>query len=188
MSMKHPELMALVSEMAAFNSESAYKKVFNLLFLPVRKFSYSIVKSWELAEEIASDVLFMLWQQRARLVEVKNVKYYAFVAARNGALNALKKQTGKETVSLDDIDVDVQLEMSSPEAIFIQGELKSKMEDAIASLPKQCKLVFKLIKEEGFSYKEVADMLGISPKTVDAHLVNAMKKLAAVLKTEFRLA
>lgn len=187
MSKKHPELTDLVSEMAILNSESAYRKLFELLFNPVRKFAYSIVKSWEVAEEVASDVLFMLWQQRERLTEVKNVKYYAFVAARNNALNVLKKQTGKTTVSLNDIDVDIQFEASSPEAIFIQGELKQKMENAIASLPKQCKLVFTLIKEEGFSYKEVADMLGISPKTVDAHLVNAMKKLAVVLKAEFRL-
>lgn len=188
MSTKHPELKALVNEMAAYNSESAYQEVFSLLFNPVMKFSYGIVKSWELAEEIASDVLFVLWQHRTRLVEVKNVKYYAFVAAKNRALNALKQQTGKETISINEIDIDIHLETPSPEAIFIQGELKAKLDAAVASLPKQAKLVFKLVKEEGFSYKEAADMLNIAPKTVDAHLVNAIKKLAVVLKSEYKLA
>ncbi len=188
MPIQHSELKTLVDEMAAYNSESAYKKVFDLLFHPVMKFSYGVVKSWELAEEIASDVLFVLWQHRARLAEVKNVKYYAFVAAKNRALNALKQQTGKEAVSLNDIDMDIRLNIPSPEAVFIQGELKAKLERAIASLPTQCKLVFQLVKEEGFSYKEAADMLNISPKTVDAHLVNAIKKLAVVLKSEYKLA
>ncbi|MBK1440776.1 sigma-70 family RNA polymerase sigma factor [Parapedobacter sp. ISTM3] len=185
--MKPAELKALVDEMAASNSESAYRQVFDQLFLPIRKFSYSIVKSWEVAEEVASDVLFMLWQQRRRLADVTNIRYYAFVAARNHALNALKKQAGKEIISLNDIEVDIQLATLSPEAIFLQGELQAKLEHAIALLPKQCKLVFKLIKEDGLSYKEVADLLGLSPKTVDAHLVNAMKKLAAILKAEFKL-
>ncbi|WP_353197637.1 RNA polymerase sigma-70 factor [Parapedobacter defluvii] len=187
MSIKPTELNVLVSEMAAFNSEHAYRQVFDLLFLPLRRFSYNIVKSWEVAEEIASDVLLMLWQQRERLSEVSNIRYYAFVAARNRALNILKQQMGREVISLNEVDVEIQLEARSPEAIFLQGELRGKLNDAIARLPKQCKLVFKLIKEEGFSYKEVAEMLEISPKTVDAHLVNAMKKLAVILKTEFKL-
>ncbi|WP_177181210.1 sigma-70 family RNA polymerase sigma factor [Parapedobacter koreensis] len=186
--MKPAELKALVDEMAASNSESAYRQVFDQLFLPIRKFSYGIVKSWEAAEEIASDVLFMLWQQRERLAEVNNIQYYAYVAARNQALNLLKRQIGREIISLNDVEVDIRLVALSPEAIFLQGELRDKLEGAIASLPKQCKLVFKLIKEDGFSYKEVADMLGVSPKTVDAHLVNAMKKLATILKAEFKLA
>ncbi len=186
--MKQAELKVLVGEMVALNSERAYRQLFDILFFPIRKFVYGIVKSWEVAEEIASDVLFMLWQQRERLQEVSNVKYYALVAARNHALNALKRQTGKEFVSLNEVDVDIRFETLSPEAIFLQGELHEKLEDAVSTLPKQCKLVFKLIKEDGFSYKEVADMLCISPKTVDAHLVNAMRKLAIVLKSEFKLA
>lgn len=186
--MKQPELSVLVNEMATTNSEAAYRALFDQLFNSIRRFAYSIVSSWESAEEIASDVLFMLWEKRERLTEVTNVKYYAFVAARNKAFNLLKAQTGKETVSLDDIDVDIQLHAASPEAIFLQGELKIKLDNAVASLPKQCKLVFKLVKEDGFSYKEVAEMLGISVKTVDAHLVNAMKKLAVVLKMEYKLA
>lgn len=186
--MKQSRLTELISQMAVLNSESAYRELFDLLFNPLSRFSYNIVKSWEVAEEVASDVLFILWQKRERLVDVENIKYYAFVAARNNALNVVKSQTGNQMISLSDIDVDIQLDTASPEVIFIQGELKEKMETAISSLPKQCKLVFTLVKEEGFSYKETAEMLGVSPKTVDAHLVNAMKKLTVILKNDFKLA
>lgn len=185
---KLPDLTALVHQMAVSNAENVYMEVFKILFNPVLKFSFGILKSWESAEEVASDVLLMIWLQRERLIAVKNIKYYAFVAARNKSLNLLKQQTGREHLSLDEIDLDIQLSSPSPETIFIQGELKVKLEMAVATLPKQCKLVFQLVKEEGFSYKEVADILNISTKTVDAHLVNAMKKLAHILKSEFKLA
>lgn len=181
------ELTTLIQEMALTNSESAYKALFRILFNPVRSFSFGIVKSSELAEEVASDVLFMLWYNREKLCEVKNVKYYAFTAAKNKSLNILKKESGKELISLNEIEVDIHIDYSNPELILLQGELKQQLEDAIKTLPKQCKLVFKLIKEDGFSYKEVAEMLEISPKTVDAHLVNAIRKLSAILKTEFNI-
>lgn len=186
--MKQPELSALVSEMAATNSEAAYRALFDRLFNPIKRFAYGIVNSRESAEEIASDVLLMLWQRRQTLAEVKNVKHYAFISARNMGLNHIKKQSGKTVLSLNDIEVDIRLGTSaSPEAILIQGEMKAGLERAIAKLPNQAKLVFKLVKEEGFSYKETADILGISPKTVDAHLVNAVRKLVYILKQEFNL-
>ena len=188
MTKKIRDLTSLVHQMAIANTEGVYIEVFNILFEPIRKFSFGFLKSWELSEEVASDVLFMLWEKRQQLLEIKNVKHYAFVAARNKSLNVLKQHTGRELLSLDEVDFDIQINTPSPEAIFIQGEMKAKLEQAIASLPKQCKLVFQLVKEEGFSYKEVADILGLSTKTVDAHLVNAMKKLAHILKADFKLA
>src|SRR5690606_40970379 len=113
--------------------------------------------------------------------------YYAFTAAKNKSLNILKKESEKELISLNEIEVDIHIDYSNPELILLQGELKQQLEDAIKTLPRQCKLVFKLIKEEGFSYKEVAEILDISPKTVDAHLVNAVRKLSAILKAEFNI-
>src|SRR5690554_151108 len=184
---KQVELTTLIHEMTMTNSESAYKALFEILFNPLRNFSFSIVKSSELAEEVASDVLFMLWYNREKLCEVKNVRYYAFTAAKNKSLNILKKESGKQVISLNEIDVDIHINYSNPELILLQGELKQQLEEAIKTLPKQCKLVFKLIKEDGFSYKDVAEMLEISPKTVDAHLVNAIKKLSVILRTEFNI-
>ncbi|QNL48666.1 sigma-70 family RNA polymerase sigma factor [Olivibacter sp. SDN3] len=188
MTKKTRDLTVLVRQMAINNAELAYVELFKELFEPLRKFSYSILKSAELAEEVASDVLFILWDKRKQLMDVKNVKHYAFIAAKNRSFNSLKQQTGKEVLSLDDVDMDIQLYSPSPEAIFIHGEMKIKLEQSIAKLPKQCKLIFQLVKEEGFSYKEVAELLGVSTKTVDAHLVNAMKKLSHLLKAEFRFA
>jgi DNA-directed RNA polymerase specialized sigma24 family protein len=56
-----------------------------------------------------------------------------------------------------------------------------KLEQAIDMLPQQCQIIFRLIKEEDLRYKEVAEILNLSPKTVKNQLYRAMKKLNVVL-------
>jgi RNA polymerase sigma-70 factor (family 1) len=182
-----PDLNFLVSQIASGNNENAYKQLFKILFPSLFRFSFSLLKSRELAEEIASDVMLVLWKSRLNLLKIENIKVYAFVIARNLSLNALNKNSRQELISLDEIEIEVLLDNLTPEQIFINDELKKKLEIAIQALPNRCKLVFKLIKEEGLSYKDAAIILNISIKTVDAHLVTAIKKLTAILKVEFNL-
>lgn len=182
-----PDLNRLVSQIALDNNQLAYKKLFKLLFPSLFRFSFTLLNSRELAEEVASDVMFALWKSRLKLMEVENIKVYAFVIARNLSLNALNKNSRQIVVSIEDIEIEVFLDNLTPEQIFINDELGKKLEIAIQALPTRCKLVFKLIKEEGLSYKDAATILNISTKTVDAHLVTAIKKLTAILKSEFNL-
>jgi RNA polymerase sigma-70 factor (ECF subfamily) len=178
------ELMRLV---VVFKSESAYKALFKSLYPSLRAFSFTLLKSDELAEEIAGDVMIKIWQTRHTLLEVRNIKVYAMIMVRNAALNLIKHRAKKDTVSLDEIDVQVFVDTHSPEQILITAELKKRLDEVIRCLPNKCKLVFKLVKEDGLSYKETAEILNISPKTVDAHLVTAVRKIASVLRVEFNL-
>ena len=182
-----PDLDHLTSQIALYNSQNAYKQLFKILFPSLFRFSFSLLKSRELAEEVASDVMMVLWRSRLKLLEIDNIKVYAFVIARNLSFNCLNKNSKHQLISIDDIEIEVFLDNLTPEQIFINDELKKKLELATQALPSRCKLVFKLIKEEGLSYKETAAILNISTKTVDAHLVTAIKKLTAILKVEFNL-
>lgn len=186
--MASSKLTDLINDVAIYNSESAYEQLFKTLFPSLKRFSLCILKSNELAEEVASDVMIILWRDRKKLTEVENIRVYAFVIARNLSLNILKRISRNNIISLDDIEVEIVLNSPTPEQILMNDELKKKLELAIQSLPPRCKLVFKLIKEDGLSYKEVAIILNISVKTVDAHLVTAIKKLAALVKVEFNIA
>ena len=159
--------------------------MFGLLFKSLFRLSFCMLNSRESAEEVASDVMFRLWQKRMELLQVKNVQVYALVIARNLSLNVLKSNASVRVVSLDDINFEIDHDTLSPEQILIDAQNKAKLESCINALPTRCKLVFKLVKEEGLSYKEVAEVLNISPKTVDAHLVTSMKKLSEALKIKF---
>ena len=188
MSKQLPDLTILVNSIALHNTQKAYKKLFDLLFPSLYRFAFSLLKSKEQAEEVASDVMIALWCDRQTLIDIENIKVYAFVIARNKSLNILKKQSKNEIIFLEDIDVDLVLNTPTPEQILINGELRNTLERAVQSLPTKCKLVFKLVKEEGHSYKETAEILNISVKTVDAHLVTAIKKLTSCLQIEYNLA
>lgn len=181
------KLKELIVQIADTDSREAYEEIFDLLFFPLNNFAFGLLKRRELSEEIASDVLLMIWENREKLAKVGNVRYYAFVSAKNRALNVLKQKKAKHSVSLEEFDVDIELDKSNPEAIFLHGEMARRLEHAISRLPRQCKVVFKLVREEGFSYQETAEMLSISTRTVNAHLVNATKRLAKIMKEEFKL-
>jgi RNA polymerase sigma-70 factor (ECF subfamily) len=129
-----------------------------------------------------------IWRNRQKLFEITNIRVFAFVMARNLSLNMLKKQMKKETIFLDDLEVELVLNTPGPEQILINEEVKYKLETAVKSLPTKCKLVFKLIKEEALTYKETAEILELSVKTVDGHFTTAIKKLTSSLKVEFNLA
>src|SRR6186713_195363 len=177
-------LQSLVCNMAIYNNESSYKELFYLLFTPLFRLSLAMLKNKQQAEEIASDVLFRLWQHKTELLEIENVKVYALTIARNLSLNCLRGNGRVRFISLDSIYTEENEKTLAPDQILINNQSHEELQLSINALPTRCKIVFKLIKEEGLSYKEVADVLNISPKTVDAHLVTAMKKLSESLKVK----
>jgi RNA polymerase sigma-70 factor (family 1) len=177
-----PELKTLVYEIAHHDSQPAYKKMFILLFNSLFRLSFSLLYSRQLAEEVASDVMLKLWQRRRKLLQIENIRVYALVMAKNQSLNELKKTaTGKVIFVNHHRHLEEEVDVTDPEQILIAAQNKATLNRSIDSLPRRCKMVFKLVKEEGLNYKEVAEILCISPKTVDAHLVAAMKKLSEAL-------
>jgi len=187
MSTSLPNLAELISHITLYNSEKAYRQLFKLLYPSLYRFCHCLLKSRELAEETANDVMITLWRNRQHLSEIQNVRVYSFVIARNLSLNVLNRGRKRDLVALEDIMIEIALDTPNPEQLLINGELKKKLENATSALPARSKLVFKLIREDGLSYKETAEILNISVKTVDAHLVTAVKKLTAILKAEFKL-
>ncbi|MCX2477629.1 sigma-70 family RNA polymerase sigma factor [Pedobacter sp. MC2016-15] len=187
MSTPLPDLAKLISHITLYSSENAYRQLFGILYPSLYRFCYCLLKSRELAEETANDVMITLWRNRGKLTEIQNIRVYTFVIAKNLSLNLLNKGSRQQLLSLDDVKLDIVLDTLNPEQLLINGELRQKLENATQSLPNRCKLVFKLIKEDGLSYRETAEILNISVKTVDAHLVIAVKKLTSILKKEFKL-
>ncbi|WP_276349107.1 sigma-70 family RNA polymerase sigma factor [Daejeonella sp. JGW-45] len=187
MKQRFENLPDIVTRLAISGSEQAYRELFDLLYIPVKEFAFCILRSNEEAEEISEDVLISLWNNRKKLPEIENVHVYALVIAKNLSLNLLKKNSKTKTSSIDEVDMNFFFDGSSPEQIIIDEELKKRLENAIQSLPPKCQFVFKLAKENNLSYKEIGQILSISAKTVDAHLVAATQKLAKIFKSEFQI-
>ena len=187
MSRPLPDSNDLISHIAIFDSRQAYRQLFKTLFPVLYRLCYVLLKSEELAEEVAGEVMIGLWRNRRRLPDIHDLRIHAFNLAKDLSLNILRANPGQELLSVNDIRVDILLNTVCRENALIDNELKEKLEIATQDLSGQCKLVFRLIREAGLSYKETSAILNISVKTVDIYLATAVKKLTGVLRTEFKL-
>ena len=159
----------------------SYEKLYQLMFDPLHKFSFSIVKSGEAAEEIVSDVFIKLWQIRGRLIEIDNLKVYLFTITKNFSINYIHKHYKNIPFSIHDMEIEPVVSAGNPEELCISAETMNRIRQAILDLPPQCRLIFQLVKEDGLKYREAADVLHISVLTVRNQLAIAIRKIAAVL-------
>ncbi|MBX5438347.1 MAG: RNA polymerase sigma-70 factor [Thermoflavifilum sp.] len=161
--------------------EEAYRALFFHAYTPLYHFAFSIIKSHEAAEEIVSDVLFKVWQQRSRLVKVEQLKLYLYVAIKNTALNYQTRTRRNLLERLEDCPPDLLSSAPSPEELYLTVEMQRRIQLAIQQLPPRCRVIYQLVKENGLKHKEVAVLLGISQKTVEAQMGIALKKIADAL-------
>ncbi|WP_343744833.1 RNA polymerase sigma-70 factor [Chitinophaga sp.] len=162
----------------------AYNELYLALCGQLLRFSAAIVSSFHLAEEVISDVFITVWQKRHQLKHVENPVVYLYVTAKNLSLNYLQQSRRHLHESLELLDTSAFQIAPDAEAGMISAEVSQKIESAIRNLPPRCQLIFRLIKHDRLSYREVADLLDISTKTVDAQLSVAIKKITAAVRLD----
>ena len=178
--MKFEQLSIRIAEQ---NDQAAFRELFNHFFPGLLSFAQSFLKNRPLAEEVTGDVFIRLWENRSVLPTIKSLSYYLYVATRHACINALQKQKKYESLSLDDIGEEFTFGFFDREGVLVQQENLSQIAEAINNLPPKCRLIFRLIKEEGLKYKEVAQLLNIAEKTVEAHMALAMKRIVDHLQS-----
>ena len=168
----------LQTRIARFEDQKAYKELFVTLYPPLFRFITGIVKSKPVAEEIISDVFIKVWEKRKDLEGVVNLTVYCFVIAKNLSLNILEKQRRTKTLNIEDYSDSLSELYIDPEELMITSEMADRINLAVDSLPARCKMIFTLVKENDFKYKEVAEIMNISTKTVENQLAIALKKIS----------
>ncbi len=174
------EIHALQKRICLDSDEAAFTTLFRLFYKSLYHFAVQYVHRHEAAEEVVNDVFIKIWKQRSGLSEVQQLESYLFVAVKNGSLNYIK-QYSQYHIAIDDANTGKLISLHNPEQDVEWKELYFKLQQAINGLPDQCRAVFRLVKEEGFKIKEVADILGISPRTVETQLYRAVKRLDSIL-------
>ncbi|HSO88849.1 MAG TPA: RNA polymerase sigma-70 factor [Draconibacterium sp.] len=144
-------------------------------------FAIGFLKNKEIAEEIVSDVYVNIWNNRAQLEKIINLKSYLFISVRNGCLSHLRKVKNEKIISIDTVNEFSFMPVEGPEDSLIEKEIIEQIYAAIETLPGKCKLAFTLAKINGLKYREIAEVLGVSEKTVNNHLVLAVKKITVLL-------
>jgi RNA polymerase sigma-70 factor (ECF subfamily) len=173
---------------------TAYKELYLLMFDSLFYFSYSFVKSKQVAEELVSDVFIKLWQIKDQLTAIDNLKLYLFGITKNFSLSYLARASKNLSIQLDDMDLDEIaiesiIEFKNPENLYVSKETIKSVMKVIQGLPPQCQIIFSLVKVEGLKYKEVARLLNISVFTVRNQVAIATKKIEEALpqKSKFHI-
>jgi RNA polymerase sigma-70 factor (family 1) len=172
----------LLQRLAA-DDQQAYTEIYQAYFPLLFQAAMRFLKLKPAAEDVCNEVFLNLWQNRHALPEIKSLEAYLVAAARNRSINLLKRlarsqafvEEMKSTCPLHDLDAEAQ---------FLSKEYIAFVKRGIDGLPGRAKEVFKLCREEGFSYEEVSSRLGISRDAVKWHMVASMKKLKAWAEKE----
>lgn len=143
--------------------------------------AFGLLGQREPAEEVVSDVFFEVWKNRKTLSGVESMNAWLQTITYRKSISCLRKESGKEELSFDDLTDFSIAPAQSPDEELISREEVTRINTAIDRLPPKCKCVFFLGKMEGLPYKQVADMLQISVQTVNYHIAYAVDAITKSL-------
>jgi RNA polymerase sigma-70 factor, ECF subfamily len=160
--------------------EKAFEALFRHYYPHLCLYATRILKNPSVAEEIVQELFVRLWEKRKETEIETSVKNYLFRAAKNNCLNHIKHNQIKNEYSQK------VLAESNPEDtsedIETQSELFQKIEESIAALPEKRQEIFRLSRQEGLKYREIAEKMNISIKTVETQMGLAIKTLREKLR------
>ncbi|EPR69908.1 RNA polymerase sigma-70 factor [Cyclobacterium qasimii] len=164
----------LIQRISLESDSKAFRDFFNLYYARLLRLANYYLTSMYASEEVVSSVFIGVWNNRKKLIDITKIEAYLFTSVKYKCINYIRDNKSCEMVPLNDLYEMPHHEISSPINELLDQELRGKVLEIIDNLPPRCKLVFELVKDEGLKYKEVAEMLDISVKAVEAHVSKAM--------------
>ena len=163
----------------------AYRHLFDHHFSDLCNFLLIYLHRRELSEEIALDIFTYVWEKRESLQIKATFKSFLFAAAKNKAITLYRKEHQKVFSQIENSDLPVSNETDA-QFLMETNELHDLIEKAILKLPEKSRQVYQLAWEENLSYNEIAEQLGLSPKTVENHVGIALRKLRESLRPYYK--
>ncbi len=169
-----------IALLLAKKDEAAFEEVFKTHYKNLHAYAFTMLKDQDDAEEMVQQVFFKLWERSEYLSFSGPIAAYLYRAVHNESLNFLKHQKVKTSHQLH-VAYSMKNKSEQAHGKITSKELENKFREALNELPEQCRTVFQLSRFEDMKYKEIADRLNISIKTVENHMVKALKLLRAKL-------
>lgn len=163
----------------------AYRYLFDQHFPDLCNFLLIYLHSKELSEEIALEIFTFIWEKRKTFQIKATFKSFLFSSAKNKAISLYRKEQKMMFTSIDFGQI-VFRDDSSSQQLMENNELREIINTAINKLPEKSKQIYQLAWEENLSHKEIAEQLGITPKTVENHVGIALRKLRESLNPYYQ--
>lgn len=155
---------------------SAFDSIFRTWYASLVRLAEGLLREPMAAEEVVQDVLLELWRRRAVLVVEDSLRAYLFRSTRNRALNHIRRRRVEQRGEPQVLRI-VQERTETADAAAGEAELAQAIDEAVRALPERCREVFQLSRAHGLRYTEIATVLGISVKTVEAQMGKALRLL-----------
>ena len=163
--------------------------LFASYFSPLCQVSHRIVQNGDTAKDIVQDVFVKLWTNRKQLNIATSLHGYLKQSVINASIDHQRKAYEKKKIRWDDAagHLDNLVDHAGPIALESQDTTRI-VNEALTRLPERCRLVFVLSRHEGLTYRQIADKLEISPKTVENQMSKALKLLRKLLTNVLSIA
>jgi RNA polymerase sigma-70 factor (ECF subfamily) len=159
---------------------ASFEQLFKKFYPELCFYATRLVKNSDVAEEIVQDFFVKLWEKKHTLDINTSLKNYLYRSVKNLCLNFVEHNKVKNKFKKYTLSNSLHSEQT--EFDFLEIDLYEKLEDAIYSLPEKRQKIFRLNREEGLKYREIAEKLNLSIKTVETQMGLAFKYLREKLK------
>lgn len=186
----HTDISNTLTAISRDSSEQALESLYLEYYSKLKVFIECYLASNSCVDEVISNTFMAVWQNRSKLSSVRNFDAYLFTIARQQAISSFRSESrlSRRKVKLDGADtMEVfPINHGTPETELISEEFILKLDRAVNELPPRSRMVFQMVKVDNLRYKDVAEILGISVKTVENHMTAAIKKLRTALLGELK--
>ncbi|MFK7924288.1 MAG: RNA polymerase sigma-70 factor [Bacteroidia bacterium] len=165
---------------------NAFEQLFHQWYARLCRYAMRYLTDTDEARDLVQGVFVKLWENRAQLAPTSPLGAFLYTAVRNACLNHLNHQRVRQDYHTHQQGLKPEWS-GSPQEVLEAFELEERIREAIAALPERCREAFVLSREEGLSYQEIAQRMGISPKTVEGQISKALKLLRQKLGPLFLL-
>ncbi|KQC02502.1 RNA polymerase sigma factor [Pedobacter sp. Hv1] len=173
------ELISMIKD----GDRAAFNKIYNRYWKLLYDSAYKIFQDEDIISDILQEVFISLWQRRD-IVEIQNLKAYLYQAVRFATLKAIRTQ--KTDRKLYDRLAEITTEIFTEDPLIFK-EQQYLIQHLLDKLPADCQEIFIMSREESLTYKQIAEVLQISIKTVEKKMTRSLKLIRGGLNIEFCL-
>ncbi|MDR1864323.1 MAG: RNA polymerase sigma-70 factor [Bacteroidales bacterium] len=168
-------------ELLRQGNAAGLRALFDRYYTALCMYVHTLTGNTALSEDVVQGIFIYLWENRRAIHLTTSVRAYLYGAAKNKALNSLRI-AGRFTSLSPDMDTSVYEDLSVE-----TEELYRLIEEAVQSLPEKCREIFRLSRDEELTYKKIAEIKNISPKTVETQIHLAIKRLRCYLSEKYEI-
>lgn len=156
--------------------EKAFKELFNREYNNLCQYAYSYLKEEHMAEDVVQETFVRIWETKRELIGKPEIRFYLVTAVRNNAISVIRKQNSSQTRYVEETPEPApEVFNTRREQLEHEASTSERVAAALNTLPPKCREIFLMVKMQSMSYKQVAETLDISVKTVENQMGKALR-------------